>query len=125
MDAEYKALANAIAKIMWVQKLLTELGIQLHLWSDNLGAKYLLSNPIFHTQTKHIEIDFHFVHERAAQKLLDIVLISSEDQIVNAFTKVVSTRHLETKGTISTQSRHCDCSRSAGVARVACVFVVN
>jgi len=77
VEAEYKALANVIAKIMWVQKLLTELSIQhpqmARLWSDNLGAKYLLSNPIFHARTKHNEIDFHFVHERAAQKLLELL----------------------------------------------------
>jgi histone deacetylase 1/2 len=41
-EAEYKALANATAEVMWVQKLLDELGI-LHpraarLWCDNIGA---------------------------------------------------------------------------------------
>ena len=47
---------------MWVQKLLDELGIPhplaACLWCDNLGAKYLSANPVFHARTKHIEIDF-------------------------------------------------------------------
>ena len=64
-EAEYKSLANATAEMMWVQKLLQELGVQhpsaALLWCDNLGAKYLSENPIFHARTKHIEIDFHFV----------------------------------------------------------------
>ena len=75
-EAEYKALANATAEMMLIQKLLQELGVQhpsaALLWCDNLGAKYVSENPIFHARTKHIEIDFHFVRERVAQKLLDI-----------------------------------------------------
>jgi histone deacetylase 1/2 len=61
--AEYKSLANATAEMIWVQKILTELRIPhpplARLWCDNLGAKYLPANPVFHARTKHIEIDFH------------------------------------------------------------------
>lgn len=75
-EVEYKVLANATAEMMWVQKLLVELGVPhaptARLWCDNLGAKYLSANPVFHARTKHIEIDFHFVRERVAQGLLDI-----------------------------------------------------
>lgn len=42
--------------------LLQELGIQApraaKLWCDNIGAKYLSANPVFHTYTKHIEVAF-------------------------------------------------------------------
>jgi hypothetical protein len=117
-EAEYKALANATAEMMWVQKLLTELKIQhppaarlwcdnlgatylsanpvfhtrtkTQLWCDNLGATYLFANPIFHTRTKHIEIDFHFVRERVAKKLLSIRFINSADQLADGFTKPLS-----------------------------------
>lgn len=64
-EAEYKALANATAEMLWVQKLLVELKIQhppkAQLWCDNLAATYLSANPVFHATTKYIEIDFHFV----------------------------------------------------------------
>jgi len=92
-EAEYKALANATTEMMWVQKLLSELKIDhpraARLWCDNLGAKYLSANPVFHARTKHIEIDFHFVREQVAQKLLDIRFINSGDQLADGFTKAI------------------------------------
>lgn len=94
-EAEYKALTNATAEMMWVQKLLNELRIAhppaARLWCDNLGAKYLSTNPIFHARTKHIEIDFHFVRERVASRLLDIQFINSGDQVADGFTKALPT----------------------------------
>jgi hypothetical protein len=94
IEVEYKALANANAEMMWVQKLLQELGVPhspvARLWCDNLGAKYLSSNPVFHARTKHIEIDFHFVREHVAQKLLDVRFISTNDQLADGFTKPIT-----------------------------------
>ena len=69
-EAEYKALANGAAEAIWIDSVLTELGVPRRrtpiLWCDNLGATYLTANPMFHARTKHIEIDFHFVRERVA-----------------------------------------------------------
>ena len=79
-ESEYKAMANATAELMWC---------------DNLGAKYLSANPVFHARTKHIEVDFHFVRERVSQRLLEIEFIPSGDQIADGFTKALSVRLLE------------------------------
>lgn len=69
-EVEYKALANATAKLIRLQSVLRELKITQPrvpcLWCDNLGATYLSANPVFHGRTKHIEMDFHFVRERVA-----------------------------------------------------------
>ena len=98
-EAEYKALANATAEIIWVQTLLQELGVSQSraacLWCDNIGATYLSANPVFHARTKHIEVDYHFVRERVAQKLLDVRFIPSGDQLADGFTKCISSRQLE------------------------------
>ena len=98
-EAEYKALTNATTEIIWLQSLLKELGvIQVQapcLWCDNLGATYLSANPVFHARTKHIEIDFHFVRERVANKELDVRFIHSGDQIADGFTKALPTQSFE------------------------------
>ncbi|KAL9272916.1 Retrovirus-related Pol polyprotein from transposon RE1-like protein [Drosera capensis] len=43
-------------------------------------------------QTKHIEVDFHFVWERVARKALEIKLIPSGDELADVFTKAATTR---------------------------------
>ena len=67
IESEYKAIGNATAKLIWAQSLLRELGIDspmaAKLWCDNMGAKYLSANSVFHARTKHIEVDYHFVKE--------------------------------------------------------------
>ena len=44
-EAEYKAIANATAELMWIQSLLKELKIscppKASIWCDNIGATYL------------------------------------------------------------------------------------
>ena len=98
-EAEYKALANATAEIIWVQSMLRELGVKTTqapcLWCDNLGATYLSANPVFHARTKHIEIDYHFVRETVASKELEIRFVPSKDQVADGFTKALATGPFE------------------------------
>uniref|UniRef100_A0A2N9FHR1 Reverse transcriptase Ty1/copia-type domain-containing protein n=1 Tax=Fagus sylvatica TaxID=28930 RepID=A0A2N9FHR1_FAGSY len=93
-EAEYKALANAVAEVKWLQSLLHELGQSSSsspvLWCDNIGATYLSTNPVFHAQTKHIEIDFHFVRDMVASKTLLVKFLSTHDQLVDLLTKPLS-----------------------------------
>ena len=90
---EYKAIANAAAKLTWFKSILLELGLPpLHspiLWCDNIGATYLISNPIFHARTKHIEIHFHFVLDQVCNNELVVQFISSKDQLADAHTKLL------------------------------------
>ncbi|GKA35263.1 putative RNA-directed DNA polymerase [Tanacetum coccineum] len=94
-EAEYKALADTVAELTWLQALLNKLGIRSSstpiLWCDNLGATYLSANPIFHARTKHVEIDYHFVREKVAQGDLRVQHISTHDHIADIFTKPLPT----------------------------------
>ena len=98
-EAEYKAIANATAELMWIQSLLKELKISspptARIWCDNIGATYLTANPVFHGRVKHVEIDFHFVRERVARKLLDVRVISTNDQIADGFTKAPTKKKMD------------------------------
>jgi hypothetical protein len=97
-EAEYKAIANVAAEIMWIQTLLDELGIPhpptASVWCDSLGATYLSANPVFHARTKHIEVDYHFVREQVTRKQLNVRFISTKDQLAYGFTKAMSAQQL-------------------------------
>ncbi|GJX46175.1 uncharacterized mitochondrial protein-like protein [Tanacetum coccineum] len=98
-ESEYKALADTVAEITWLEALLRELRVPMAtipvLWCDNLGATYLTANPMFHARTKHIEVDFHFVREKVAEKKLSVRHISTKDQIADVFTKPLSSQQFE------------------------------
>ncbi|XP_042479750.1 subtilisin-like protease SBT4.3 [Macadamia integrifolia] len=89
-ESEYKGLANAAAEILWLRQLLCDLGVSStppKLYCDNIGAAYLVANPLFHACTKHIESDFHFVREQVANGSLCIRFVASPDQIADTMTK--------------------------------------
>ncbi|RVW68482.1 Retrovirus-related Pol polyprotein from transposon RE2 [Vitis vinifera] len=97
-EVEYKALANAATKIQWIKYLLTNLCVpiahSLILWCDNIGATYLASNPLFHARTKHIEIDFHYVHDQVLRGQLHVQFVSTKDQYADALTKPLTSSRL-------------------------------
>lgn len=94
-EAEYRALAHVTSEICWTQSLLSELKgiseVTPMVWCDNLGAKSLAFNPVFHARTKHIELDIHFVRDKVTNKELEIEFIPSADQLADIFTKPLPT----------------------------------
>jgi hypothetical protein len=66
-QSRIQAMANATAEIMWIQTLLNELHISpksARLLCDNMDARYLSSNHVFHDRTKHIKVDCHFIRDQ-------------------------------------------------------------
>ncbi|KAI4299994.1 hypothetical protein L6164_033414 [Bauhinia variegata] len=53
---------------------------------NNIGATYP-ANPIFHSRTKRLSIDYHFVHELVASGALHVSHIPSSSQLADLLTK--------------------------------------
>lgn len=72
IEAEYRAMANTAANLIWIQQLLAELHLHIPsphvLWCDNKSTISLASNPVFRARTKHIEIDYYFIREQVLAK---------------------------------------------------------
>jgi hypothetical protein len=89
-------VANAVAKCVWLQQLLSELGIHndkatIVYW-DNVSAVYMASNPVHPKRTKHIELDIHFVREKVALGQLRILCVPTDQQFADIMTKGLSTQ---------------------------------
>ena len=90
-EAEYRALVTTAAKVSWLRILFKELRIFLShvpvLWCDNASAIALSANPMFHSRTKHIEVDYHYVHEKGLHRDLCVRFVSGKDNLADIFTK--------------------------------------
>ncbi|XP_060674740.1 retrovirus-related Pol polyprotein from transposon RE1 isoform X2 [Ziziphus jujuba] len=93
-EAEYRALAHVTVELCWLRNLSQELQFLFDkpiIWSDNIGAALLASNPVHHARVKHIEIDLHFVRDKVLDKELEIRYVPSKEQIADIFTKSLGT----------------------------------
>lgn len=61
------------------------------LWCDNVSAIALSMNPVFHSRTKHIKVDYYYVREKVLCKDLCVRFVSGEDNLANVFTKPLTT----------------------------------
>ncbi|GMP41409.1 hypothetical protein CsSME_00011522 [Camellia sinensis var. sinensis] len=58
---------------------------------DNMSALSLAANPVFHSRSKHIEVDCHFIREKVARRQFCLKYVPSLDQLADIFTKSLST----------------------------------
>ncbi len=86
MEAEYKGAAIVACEIVWLQKLLLDLGQSVNapvvIYCDNISSILLANNAIYHARTKHIEVHYHFIREKVLAKEIDLIHVSTEDQVL-------------------------------------------
>jgi hypothetical protein len=89
-EAEYVAAGQCCAQLLWMRQILRDFGYNLSkvpLLCGNEGAIRLADNPVEHSRTKHIDIRHHFLRDHQQKGDIDIYRISTENQLVDIFTK--------------------------------------
>ena len=93
-EAEYVAAATAAREATWLRQLLCDFDLICHkpiiLRIDNMSAIQLVRNPVFHRQTKHIEIRHHYVREQYEKKIIQVEYVPSDLQLADILTKALS-----------------------------------
>jgi hypothetical protein len=93
MEAEYKGASIIACEVVWLQKLLSDLGQSMDapvvIYCDNINSILLANNPVYHARTKHIEVHYHFIREKVLAKEIDFIHVNIEDQVVDNFTKAL------------------------------------
>ena len=92
-EAEYRGASMATCEVAWLHKLLYDMHQPTDgpvvIYCDNMSSIHLANNPIYHARTKHIEVHYHYVREKVLLGLIDLVYVSTEDQVADIFTKAL------------------------------------
>ncbi|KAK3038368.1 hypothetical protein RJ639_030268 [Escallonia herrerae] len=89
-EAEYVAMTEASKEIIWLQRLLTELGyrqVDCKLWTDSQSAIHLAKNSAFHSRTKHIHLRYHFIRSLLEGGQLNLEKIEGNKNPADMLTK--------------------------------------
>lgn len=62
----------------------------MKLLCDNKATIATVNNSIRHDQTKHMEVDRHFIKDQVDKAKISLLFATSNDQLVDVLTKVVS-----------------------------------
>ena len=54
----------------------------------------MANNPIFYARTKHIEVHYHYVREKVLVGDIDLVYVSTQEQVADIFTKSLGEKKL-------------------------------
>ena len=93
-EAEYMAATQACKEAIWIQRLLEELGHKqekVELFCDSQSALHIARNPAFHSRTKHIGVQYHFVREVVEDGSVDMKKIHTDDNLADVLTKPTNT----------------------------------
>lgn len=93
-EAEYRSLRKVVGELVWLSRLLTELGVPypkpISVFCDSQSALHIAKNPVFQERTKHIEVDCHFVRHVLQQGLISLHHIATQDQLADILTKALT-----------------------------------
>ena len=92
--AEFRGMAKGLCELLWLKKLLTEIGFapnfEMNLFYDNKLAIDISHNLVQHDHTKHVEVDQHFIKQNLEAKIIRFPFVKSEDQLADILTKAIS-----------------------------------
>ncbi|GKA73786.1 hypothetical protein Tco_0780088 [Tanacetum coccineum] len=89
-EAEYVAAANCCGQVLWIQNQMMDYGFnfmntKIHI--DNESTISVIKNPVAHSRTKHIEIQFHFIRDCYEKRLIEVIKIHTDSNVADLLTK--------------------------------------
>ncbi|KAE8687628.1 lachrymatory-factor synthase-like [Hibiscus syriacus] len=92
-EAEYVVATQASKEAIWLKMLLEELGHNqeyVSLFCASQSVLHLARNPTFHSRTKHIRVQCHFIREKEEEGTVDMQKIHTKDNIADFMTKAIN-----------------------------------
>ena len=92
-EAEYVALNLAAREVIWLRRLLCELGFEQKpttILVDNQSAIALTKHKMVKPRTKHIALRYHWIKEQVADGTIIVKYVPTGDNVADFLTKVLS-----------------------------------
>jgi hypothetical protein len=101
-EAEYMAATQACKEAIWLKRLLAELNVEQDefvIHCDSQSALHLAKNPAFHSRTKHIDVQYHFVRDVIEDGVVRLQKIHTDVNPADILTKPVTREKFNTSKT--------------------------
>ena len=89
-----RVVAVATCEVVWILYLLRDIQVEHNrealLFCDSQSILHIGSSLIFHERTKHIEIDCHVVRDKVLAKVIKLIHVKTQCQLVDLLTKALS-----------------------------------
>jgi hypothetical protein len=93
-EVEYMIATQGCKDAIWMKKLMEELGHKqekIPLYCDSQSTLHIARNPTFHSRTKHIDVQYHFVREVVEDGSVDFQKVHTKENPADVSTKLVNT----------------------------------
>nr|GFA57053.1 hypothetical protein [Tanacetum cinerariifolium] len=97
-EAKYIALSGYSAQILWMRSQLSDFGLgfnKIPMYCDNKSAIALCCNNVQHSQSKNIDIKYHFIKEQIENGVIELYFVNTEYQLADLFTKALGRERIE------------------------------
>ncbi|GJV89198.1 hypothetical protein Tco_1533136 [Tanacetum coccineum] len=97
-EAGYVSLSACCAQVIWMRTQLLDYGYKYNripMYYDSKSAIAISCNPVQHSRTKHIDIQYHFIKEHVEKGIVEIYFVGTEYQLADLFTKALPKERFE------------------------------
>jgi hypothetical protein len=80
-EAEYIVAGHCCVQLLWMRQTLRDYGYKLSkvpLLCDNESAIRMADNPVEHSRTKHIDIQYHFLRDHQQKGDIEIAYVNTQ-----------------------------------------------
>ena len=95
IEAEYMETTHVSKQLVWLQRLCSSMGLvkrAIRIECDRQSEIFLAKNPSYHSKTKHIDVQYHFVRDMVETKRVLLVKVDTLKNVADALKKSVSTQ---------------------------------
>jgi phosphoribosyl-AMP cyclohydrolase len=110
-EVEYMETTHESKEELWLQRLCSGIGLvqqAIRIDCDIQSAIVRAKNPTYHSKTKHIDIQYHFVRDVVEEKKVLLMKVNTLKNVLDSLTKSVRTKKFSwCRGSMGIDSLDC------------------